>query len=119
LFKGSYQYFYCKFDDFKKAIFDFFKNIKDCKAKLQRLISWNFHIPKTKPISVCIVCIDGDLCNCAICTRTVLGRDIFQIIVFFDEFVRLRLCRSELCCFETKQKYNVKNLKDVEFEEMK
>jgi hypothetical protein len=38
---------------FKKFIFDFFEYIKDCKAEF--LISWNFHIPKNKPINFFIV----------------------------------------------------------------
>jgi hypothetical protein len=36
-------------DGFKKAIFDFFENIKDFEAELQTLIFWNFHIPEIKP----------------------------------------------------------------------
>jgi hypothetical protein len=38
-----HHYFYRKFDDFKKAIFDFLENIKYFEAKLKTLISWNFH----------------------------------------------------------------------------
>ncbi|GAB4480865.1 MAG: hypothetical protein OHK0057_34870 [Thermoflexibacter sp.] len=46
------HHFYRKFDDFKKAIFDFFENIKDFEAGLKTLISWNFHIPETKPFNL-------------------------------------------------------------------
>jgi transposase len=46
------HHFYRKFDDFKKAIFDFFENIKDFEAELQTLMSWNFHIPENKPINL-------------------------------------------------------------------
>jgi transposase len=46
------HHFYRKFDDFKKAIFDFFENIKDFEAELQTLMSWNFHIPKNKTINL-------------------------------------------------------------------
>lgn len=50
--KVIHHHFYRKFDDFKKAIFDFFENIKDFKAELETLISWNFHIPNVKPINL-------------------------------------------------------------------
>lgn len=46
------HHFYRGFGDFKKAIFNFFENIADFKAELQTLISWNFHIPKLKPINL-------------------------------------------------------------------
>jgi transposase len=46
------HHFYRKFDEFKKAIFDFFENIKDFEAELKTLISWNFHIPEAKPINL-------------------------------------------------------------------
>ncbi len=44
------HHFYRKFDDFRKAIVDFFENIKDFKSELETLISWNFHIPNVKPV---------------------------------------------------------------------
>jgi transposase len=46
------HHFYRKFDEFKKAIFDFFENIADFRAELETLISWNFHIPEAKPINL-------------------------------------------------------------------
>jgi transposase len=46
------HHFYRRFDEFKKAIFDFFENIKDFEAELKTLISWNFHIPEAKPINL-------------------------------------------------------------------
>jgi transposase len=46
------HYFYREFGDFKKAIFNFFENIRDFKAELETLISWNFHIPNPKPINL-------------------------------------------------------------------
>jgi hypothetical protein len=36
----------------KKAIFDFFENIKDYRAELEIFTSWNFYIPETKPVKI-------------------------------------------------------------------
>jgi hypothetical protein len=41
-----------KFDDFKKAIFEFFENIKDFEIELQTFISCNFDIAETEPINL-------------------------------------------------------------------
>jgi transposase len=46
------HHFYRRFDDFKKAILDFFENIADFRAELETLISWNFHIPEAKTINL-------------------------------------------------------------------
>lgn len=43
-------HFYCTFQEFKKNIFEFFKHIDHYKQELGGLISWNFHVPKTKTI---------------------------------------------------------------------
>lgn len=41
--------FFRKKEDFKKAIIDFFKNIKDYKEQLSTLITLKFHIPRVQP----------------------------------------------------------------------
>ncbi|SFF29041.1 transposase, partial [Thermoflexibacter ruber] len=40
--------FYRKFQDFKEKVCEFFTHIAQYKQELETLISWNFHIPKTK-----------------------------------------------------------------------
>jgi transposase len=40
--------FYRKFEEFKAGIFHFFEHIADYKDEIETLISWNFHIPKSK-----------------------------------------------------------------------
>ncbi|GAB4126676.1 MAG: hypothetical protein OHK0045_06540 [Raineya sp.] len=46
------DFIFSKFDDFKKAIFDFSENTKDFEAELKASTSCNFHIPETKPFNI-------------------------------------------------------------------
>lgn len=41
-------HFYRTFEEFRQKIFEFFQHIGQYKQELESLISWNFHIPKSK-----------------------------------------------------------------------
>jgi len=40
--------FYRTFEEFRQKIVEFFEHIEKYKQELESLISWNFHIPKSK-----------------------------------------------------------------------
>ncbi|MCS7018217.1 MAG: transposase, partial [Bernardetiaceae bacterium] len=40
--------FYQKFEHFKEKVFEFFEPIAQYQQELETLISWNFHVPKSK-----------------------------------------------------------------------
>jgi transposase len=46
--KAIDTFFYRTFEEFKQKIFEFFQHIDQYKSELEPLISWNFHIPKSK-----------------------------------------------------------------------
>jgi hypothetical protein len=91
-FKGSYPYFYRRFDDLKKAIFDFFENIRDCKAELQISISWNFYIPENKPSNLIL---------------SFISSAIYIVLVFY--FLPLKIKFFITFLFYQKNKFPQKN----------